>query len=177
MKHSTILLSVIATTVAGAGLWVAQAGNSSTELKAELHLISDKGVGESVGSVRISDSPNGAVLKPDLKGLPPGLHGFHIHQNPDCGAKIKDGKMMAGEAAGPHFDPANTGKHAGPEGHGHAGDLPQLVVAADGKATTALTAPRLKTADLKNRSLMIHTEGDNYADKPGGGRIACGVVK
>ncbi len=177
MKNSTILFSLVVATAIGLGLWAALTANSSTELKAEIHLINDKGVGESVGVVRITDSPNGAVLTPDLKGLPPGAHGFHIHQNPDCGARMKDGKMTAGEAAGPHFDPAQTGKHAGPVGEGHAGDLPQLVATADGKATTALTARRLQLADLKNRSLMIHAEGDNYADKPGGARIACGVIE
>jgi Cu-Zn family superoxide dismutase len=42
-------------------------------------------------------------------------------------------------------------------------------------------APRLKLADLKGRSLMIHSGADNYFDAPeknggGGERIACGVM-
>jgi Cu-Zn family superoxide dismutase len=45
-----------------------------------------------------------------------------------------------------------------------------------------LLAPRLKLADIKGRSLMIHAGGDNYSDTPaplggGGARAACGVVK
>jgi Cu-Zn family superoxide dismutase len=122
------------------------------------------------------------LLVPQLTGLTPGLHGFHVHQNPDCAAGMKDNKPMAGLAAGGHYDPAGTGKHEGPSGKGHLGDLPALSVAADGKATQSVLAPRLKTADLKGRSLMIHAGGDNYADVPaalggGGARAACGVVK
>ncbi len=67
-------------------------------------------------------------------------------------------------------------------GKGHLGDLPVLTVGADGTASTAVTAPRLKMSDVKGRSLMIHAGGDNYSDQPaplggGGARVACGVVK
>ncbi|MDH3563904.1 MAG: superoxide dismutase family protein, partial [Gammaproteobacteria bacterium] len=57
-----------------------------------------------------------------------------------------------------------------------------LKVGASGNVKSKVTAPRLKVADLKGRSLMIHEGGDNYSDNPkplggGGVRIACGVVK
>lgn len=148
----------------------------------DMHLIDAQGVGNSVGTIVAEDSPKGLVLVINLKGLPPGAHGFHVHENPDCAAKEKDGKMTAGLAAGGHYDPDKSGKHEGPTGHGHAGDLPALTVGADGGAKLRLVAPRLKVADLKGRSLMIHAGGDNYSDQPqplggGGARIACGVVK
>jgi Cu-Zn family superoxide dismutase len=90
--------------------------------------------------------------------------------------------MTAAQAAGSHFDPDKSGKHEGPYSAGHAGDLPPLYVGSDGKATTPVLAPRLKTSDLKGHSVMIHAGGDNFSDQPqplggGGGRIACGVVK
>ncbi len=53
----------------------------------------------------------------------------------------KDGKASAAESAGGHLDPQNTGKHEGPEGAGHLGDLPALVVNNDGKATDAVITP------------------------------------
>ena len=61
------------------------------------------------------------------------------------------------------------------------GDRPTLTVDQNGNASTRLISPRLKTADLKGRSFMIHEGGDNCSDNPkplggGGGRIACGVV-
>jgi Cu-Zn family superoxide dismutase len=80
-------------------------------------------------------------------------------------------------AAAGHYDPANTGKHLGPHGEGHKGDLPVLTVDADGRATTDVVAP-----DVKGHSIMIHAGGDSYSDQPaplggGGARIACGVAK
>jgi len=93
----------------------------------------------------------------------------------------KDGSVAAGIAAGHHNDPAATGKHEGPNGTGHLGDLPVLAVDERGSATSAVIAIRLKMEDLKGRSLMIHAGGDNYSDLPekgggGGARIACGVI-
>jgi Cu-Zn family superoxide dismutase len=90
--------------------------------------------------------------------------------------------MAAGLAAGGHFDPHGTGLHKGPESaDGHEGDLPALNVAADGTANMAVTAPHVKLANVKGRSLMIHAGGDNYADEPAplggsGARMACGMI-
>ncbi len=139
------------------------------------------GAGPVIGTIVVKDTPYGALFSPDLSGLTPGLHGFHVHENPDCGPKEKNGAMVPGLAAGGHYDPAGTGRHEGPYGDGHLGDLPPLYVDSDGRATLPVLAPRLKTADLKGRSLMIHAGGDNYADHPaklggGGARMACGVV-
>lgn len=159
-------------------------GAAWADYQVEMNAIDAKGVGASVGRIHVSAAPNGkgVVFKPELKGLPPGPHGFHVHQNGDCGAKEKDGKMTPGEAAGPHWDPDKAGKHGSPKGGGHRGDLPLLQVGKDGSASTAVTAPRLQLADLEGKALMIHAGGDNYSDKPkplggGGARIACGVVK
>jgi Cu-Zn family superoxide dismutase len=147
-----------------------------------INLITAEGVGKEIGKVTATDSKYGVILKPDLSGLPSGIHGFHLHENPNCGAAEKDGKMTPGQAAGAHFDPGKTGKHLGPYGEGHLGDLPPLYIGADGKATTEVLAPRLKAKDLVSHSLMIHQGGDNFMDHPeplggGAGRIACGVVK
>ncbi len=152
------------------------------DIVVQMNLIADQGVGKSIGTVVISDTPHGLLIVPMLSGLMPGIHGFHVHQNADCGPAMKDGKQVAGLAAGGHYDPAGTGKHEGPYAQGHVGDLPALYVGADGMATTPVLAPRLKTADLMGRSVMIHAGGDNYSDTPaalggGGGRIACGIIK
>jgi len=147
-----------------------------------MNSIDAKGAGASMGTVALSDSPKGLVITPKLSGLKAGDHGFHVHQNPNCGPAEKDGKMGAGLAAGGHYDPKETKKHTGPGGHGHMGDLPVLKVGADGKAGGKMTVAGLKLADVKGRSLMIHEHGDNYSDQPkalggGGGRVACGLIK
>jgi Cu-Zn family superoxide dismutase len=148
----------------------------------KVNLVNDQGVGKEIGMVTAADSKYGLILTPQLSDLTPGLHGFHVHDKPDCSHAMKDGKAVPALAAGGHYDPANTGKHEGPFGNGHLGDLPALYVAADGKATLPVLAPRLKVGDIKGRSLMIHAGGDNYSDTPaplggGGARVACGVVK
>lgn len=149
-----------------------------------MSLVSADGVGQPIGTVTTRDTPAGLELVPALHDLAPGAHGFHLHEKASCAAgpdADKGGAPSAALAAGGHFDPARTGKHEGPEGMGHQGDLPALVVAANGEATQTLVAPRLKTSDLHGHALMIHVGGDNYADQPtklggGGGRFACGVV-
>jgi Cu-Zn family superoxide dismutase len=155
------------------------------ELKADMHRIGKDGVGESIGSVVIAPAPTGgARFVAELHGLPPGEHGFHVHQNGDCGpGPNAQGEPTAGMAAGGHWDPAGTKAHHGPEGQGHLGDLPALTVAADGTATGTVMAPRITdVAEIRGKALMIHAGGDNYSDQPqplggGGARIACGVIE
>ena len=146
-----------------------------------MHIVNEGGATTVVGQITASDSSYGLVFTPALTGLPPGLHGFHVHENPSCNATEKDGKKVPALAAGGHYDPGKSGKHGTPWGDGHLGDLPALYVDADGKANQPVLAPRLKLADLNGRSIMVHAGGDNHADHPmplggGGARIVCGVV-
>ena len=174
-------MRILPALIAAAGLGLAGPGLAET-LKAPMALATPTGPGDSIGAITISESPAGAVFHLDLHGLPPGEHGFHVHAKGACGPAEKDGKTVPAGAAGGHLDPDMTGAHMGPSGTGHLGDLPKLVVAADGTAKGDLIAPRIKTLDaLKDRSLMIHAGGDNYADQPaplggGGARLACGVI-
>ena len=160
------------------------AGTAAADIKVQMNAIDAKGVGKSVGTVTLSDAGAGGGVKilPDLKGLPPGMHGFHVHEFSNCAAKEKDGKLVAGEAAGAHWDPDKSGKHMGPQGGGHRGDLPMLAVGADGSSKRGLIAPKLKLSDFANKALVIHAGGDNNKDEPapnggGGDRIACGTVE
>lgn len=152
------------------------------EVLIKMYLLNDQGMGKELGTVTASDTQHGLLLVPVLSDIPPGLHGFHVHQNPDCSHALQEGKSVAGLAAGGHYDPSGTNRHKGPYGNGHLGDLPALYAGADGKVTLPVLAPRLKVSDIRGRSLMIHSGGDNYSDEPeklggGGPRIACGVVK
>lgn len=150
------------------------------DIDVAMTLVDGKGLGAAIGNVVISESPHGLVFTPKLSGLTPGLHGFHVHQNPDCMPREQDGKMIPALAAGGHYDPGNSKKHGSPWSDGHLGDLPPVYVDANGNAAQPVLAPRLKMADLKGRALMIHVGGDNHADHPaalggGGARMACGV--
>ncbi len=164
-----------------AGMTLA-AGSAFADVTVPIHAATDKGQGDDLGTVTITRSEYGLVFTPKLTGITPGIHGFHIHENPSCDPKTTDGKVTAAGAAGGHFDPQKTGRHGTPWGDGHLGDLPALYVNDKGEATQPVLAPRLKELDeLKGRSIMVHVGGDNHADHPqplggGGARMACGII-
>ena len=130
------------------------------------------------GNITATDTPYGVMFTPQLSrltpALTPGVHGFHVHENPSCANN--------GMAAGGHLDPAQSKHHLGPYNPaGHLGDLPAVYLNADGSISQPVVAPRLKVSDLAGHSLMIHSGGDNYSDTPaalggGGKRMVCGVV-
>lgn len=163
----------------GASLLLAGAAQGAQDI--EMNKVSADGIGDSIGTVNVEDTDHGLLLTPDLSGLQPGMHGFHVHQNASCEPAEKDGEATAAAAAGGHLDPDETGTHAGPYQEGHLGDLPVLMVDQEGNVTTPVLAPRLEVADLEGRALMVHQGGDTYSDQPelggGGPRVACGAVE
>ena len=165
--------------LSGGGLLIATGIAIAQQLSVDINRLSETGVGDKIGTVVIEEGQDGVSFKVSAEGIAKGAHGFHVHEQGDCAAATKDGKMVAGFAAGPHYDPAGTKSHKGPKGGGHQGDLPVLN-ASDKGIDQTVTAPQLKLADVRGRSLMIHEAGDNYTDTPenggGAGRIACGVV-
>lgn len=177
-KLTLLAHGLVAALAAGAVL-----GAQAQELSIELHTATAQGEGKALGSVTVTQSDYGLVFTPNLSGLEPGVHGFHVHTNPSCAPADKAGKPSAAEAAGGHWDPEKTNKHGAPWGDGHLGDLPALLVTADGKATQPVLAPRLKTLEqLKGHALMVHAGGDNHSDHPaplggGGARMGCGVIE
>ncbi|MBV8454686.1 MAG: superoxide dismutase family protein [Deltaproteobacteria bacterium] len=163
---------------------LAAAGESAAATaKATVNSISADGVGIRLGTITFTDNAGGLLITPKLSGLPPGQHGFHIHEKGDCGPGMNQSKPAAGFAAGGHYDPAHTKKHLGPlSTSGHRGDLPVLTVDSKGDAIQPVTAPHLTVAQIRGHSVMIHAGGDNYSDTPlplggGGARIACGIIR
>lgn len=153
------------------------------DITVKMSKVTQDGISEAIGTITITGSDAGASFKLGLHGLAPGAHGFHVHENASCGPTLLNGIRIPAGAAGGHFDPDHAGKHDGPAGDGHFGDLPALEVEPNGTASQTLVAPRIKDVDaLKGHALMIHVGGDNYKDTPsalggGGARFACGVVQ
>ncbi|MBV8601408.1 MAG: superoxide dismutase family protein [Candidatus Eremiobacteraeota bacterium] len=141
--------------------------------------------GKQIGDARFIGQPGGGTqIIINVSGLPPGQHGMHIHEVGSCLA-IRDTQGVATPfaAAGGHFDPAHTGHHLGPNGGGHAGDLPNLTIDSAGNGGLAYYAPSLQVSGsdtIVGRSIVIHANPDNYTDTPpvggSGGRIACGEI-
>lgn len=166
----------------GWGLIWASAISPATadRLTLDLFTATETGPGAAIGQVIATDTDDGLLLIPDLHGLPPGLHGFHLHSQGSCDPAEKDGAIVPALAAGGHFDPDRTQSHQGPYGHGHGGDLPAITVSADGTATLPILAPHLRTDAFQDRAVILHKGGDNYSDDPaplggGGARLACGL--
>lgn len=154
-----------------------QAVNSSVTM----YSLNEKGSGSSIGTIEISQMDEGVVLTPNLKGLTPGLHGFHVHENGSCAPATKDGTVTPGGAAGSHLDLRNSKHHDAPWADGHTGDMPALFVDSSGLATHPVFAPNLNLKMMDGKAVIIHEGGDNYSDSPkplggGGARVACGIV-
>ena len=170
-KAKIVALSCLCVLVAG----TAFAGSKGMKAKAD---IIDT-AGKSIGKATLVEQKEGVMIKLKVSGLPPGKHGYHIHETGNCATP--DFK-----SAGGHFNPFQ--KHHGMENPlgKHAGDLPNLEVKQDGraKATFVATDTTLKEGPgslLKEggTAIVIHADpDDNKSDPAGnaGARIACGVI-
>ncbi len=183
MKKSIGIASVLAFSIASTAFInnVVAAEN----LEINIYATTEQGQGASLGKISVEETAYGLLFTPSLKDLAPSIHGFHIHDKPDCGPSTDaQGKVTPAGAAGGHMDSEKTGKHLGPYNkEGHLGDLPALYVDAGGVAVYPVLAPKLtEIAQIKNHAIMIHAGGDNHSDNPaplggGGARMACGVIE
>src|SRR5437763_6588299 len=86
----------------------------------------------SKGTVHFQDAGDtGVEVVVDLTGVPPGVHGFHVHEKGDCGNN--------GQNAGGHFNPTGM-VHGAPDAVSHhAGDFGNVTADANGEETTSFT--------------------------------------
>ena len=112
------------------------------------------------------------------QNLPPEREvGFHIHEAGDCSSD--DGMSAKG-----HFNPHGK-PHGNPQSaERHAGDLPSLKVAKNGRAKLDVTVDAIAIGkgpgNIVGRGLIIHADPDDYKTQPtgnAGARLACGVIK
>ena len=136
--------------------------------------------GEVVGTARFWEDANGVRIMVQVRGISPGKHGTHVHAVGKC-----DPSEFT--TAGGHFNPGGK-KHGlrSPVGP-HAGDLPNLEVAADGtgqleyvtKLVTLAPGPT-SLFDTDRSALVVHANPDDDITDPtgnSGGRIACGIIR
>ena len=136
--------------------------------------------GSRVGLATFSEADGEGRMGISVSGLSPGQHGIHIHESGACIAPDF-------ESAGGHFNPASK-KHGllNPEGP-HAGDMPNLMVEADGSADTTLAVSASLVAQgeesmigAQRRALVVHADPDDQKTDPSGdsgSRVVCGVIE
>ncbi|MEX1183711.1 MAG: superoxide dismutase family protein [Gemmatimonadota bacterium] len=137
--------------------------------------------GDSVGAAVLRGREGGVDITLTASGLPPGEHGFHIHETGAC-------EPPAFESAGAHFSP-EAREHGAENPNGpHAGDLPNVLVGAAGNAQATAVAQNVNLLrgdsasllDADGSALVLHAGPDDYATDPDGNSgagIACGVVE
>jgi Cu-Zn family superoxide dismutase len=133
--------------------------------------------GEDVGIVTATGAGEGVSITVEGTAMPPGEHGVHVHTVGLC-------EGPAFESAGPHWNPEMMSHGLEGEEGQHAGDMPNLTVAADGTGTLEYTLAGGATfaglMDADGSAFMIHAMADDQVTDPSGNsgdRIACGVFE
>uniref|UniRef100_A0A1I7W3H4 Superoxide dismutase [Cu-Zn] n=2 Tax=Loa loa TaxID=7209 RepID=A0A1I7W3H4_LOALO len=123
------------------------------------------------------------IINGEIKGLTPGLHGFHVHEYGDT----TNGCISAGA----HFNPCNK-THGGPTDEvKHIGDLGNIEAGYDGIARVNITTKHAKLLgplSIIGRSIIVHADQDDFGRGVGnamqeslktgnaGKRVACGII-
>lgn len=146
-----------------------------TKLEIELK----NSAGEAIGTATVSEEGRGIKLTLNAKGLPPGKHGIHVHENGNCAAPRF-------ETAGDHFNPGSHAHGKKASNGPHAGDFGNITVKEDGTVQTSMKNKHLslggETSSLRKpggTAIVIHANADDEKTQPSGNsgdRIACGVV-
>jgi len=136
--------------------------------------------GDITGSIVMKQEPGKpTIIRGLIKGLTPGLHGFHVHEFGDLSKGC--------ESAGGHYNPA--GVDHGDLAEGHVGDLGNIEADQDGVARFKIVARRIDLSgdrSIVGRAIVIHADeddlgkgGDEESLKTGnaGERVACGVIR
>ncbi|MCF7989593.1 MAG: superoxide dismutase family protein [Thiohalocapsa sp.] len=132
--------------------------------------------GETIGTAVLRETDAGVLLHVKLAGLPPGVHGFHIHEKGKCEPPFATagGHLTVDDSEHGYF------KAQGP----HAGDMPNIHVPESGEleleVLTGVEELEPQLFDADGASLVIHRGADDYRSQPSGDageRIACGVIE
>jgi len=128
------------------------------------------------GMVHFQDQGDGSVeVIVELTGVPPGVHGFHVHEKGDCGNN--------GQNAGGHFNPTGM-VHGAPDAQSHhGGDFGNVTADANGDVSARFMTHSITVKEgassVVGRSVVLHGNPDDLVSQPAGNagpRIACGNV-
>ncbi|XP_043464624.1 superoxide dismutase [Cu-Zn], chloroplastic-like isoform X2 [Leptopilina heterotoma] len=159
------------------------AASCGQELKAVVKLVPNNVAKLNVtGILLISQSvKNGPVtITGTIYGIPPGLHGFHVHEKGD----MTKGCISTGK----HFNPERVNHGAPNDRVRHVGDLGNLNASEDWTAKVDITDTMISLSgpnSIIGRAFVVHEKTDDLGKGnstlsletgDAGDRIACGIV-
>lgn len=189
-----------AATAVGVGV-AAQADASGWNARATLRGAD----GSEIGQVTFEGTRRETEVRVKLKHLPPNwttdaFHGFHIHAN-NTGT---DNGCIADPATEPKNWFLSADGHWKADGQDHSshhGDMPSVLVNADGSAEMEFVTGRFEPSALVGRAVIVHAGPDNFGNIPlgpaanqytantidattatkntgnAGDRLACGIIE
>ena len=178
LKSTYRLLALV--TVMGAALLIGSRATSTEAVEMRGYAQINDSAGRPVGMATFHENAAGDLnVTVEVSGLTPGKHGLHVHAVGSCvGPDFT--------TAGGHFNPLSRRHGLQSSDGAHGGDLPNLIVGADGRgrfsmtvASMTLSSGVLSLMDPDGSAIVIHAaEDDGMTDATGnsGARIACGVV-
>jgi superoxide dismutase, Cu-Zn family len=135
--------------------------------------------GQDAGTATFTEATAGVLIKLQLKGLPPGWHGIHVHDDGKCDGDFASAGAIQNPLGAQHGFLNDEGPMAG--------DLPNVHIAADGTGSIEMISPLLSLSkdaddglfDANGASLVIFENPDDHLTDPDGNsgkRIACGLI-
>jgi superoxide dismutase, Cu-Zn family len=175
-----LLLLLLSTTIACTRLadLFGPAETESSQATAAASLVGTALAPTISGQVTLVETPAGLKMQGQFVNIPPGMHGFHIHEGSSCADE--------GKAAGGHFNPRKVAHgHLPSMGFekAHAGDFGNLQASVTGASAWSLELPGLTLTSgeyaVANRTFILHAKPDDLGQPTGnaGDRIACGIIQ
>ena len=137
--------------------------------------------GQQIGRATLTETAGGVLINVEISGLPPGEHGFHIHQIGKCDPNTNF------DSASSHFSLTDQKHGYNSDGDPHVGDMPNQFVGPDGKLRAHVINPSVTLDDEEGglfdqdgSALVVHANPDDYHSQPAGqagARIACAVIE
>ena len=174
-KRFGIFLAMVALVLAGCGGGGGEGHQSAESMTKAIAVLHPTEGNKVQGVVAFTKEKKTVRIQAGIEGLPPGPHGFHIHEYGDCSSP--DATSASG-----HFNPGNAPHGAPTAEKRHAGDLGNIEADSAGVAKLDIRDNQLSFEgphSIIGRSVIVHLSPDDFATQPtgnAGARLACGVI-
>lgn len=205
LRRRVVALAAAGVLVAGGAIAITATAGGATGRTGRTELRTPSGT--VLGTVKFEVRHDSTAVALTLRDVPStaaaldAFHGFHIHANDnpangaDCVADPSAASTTWFVSADGHWS------EAGQTHGGHVGDLPSVLLNADGSAELRFTTARVDIDELARRAVILHAGPDNFGNVPvgagadqyqpnsaaattktaatgnSGDRIACGVIR